>query len=259
MSRTRQQKLVIALTAAFLALAYVCLGYAVCAGVPQVTESVSTTTVSGERSPFSKSELVQGASATRDYSFGSHDAEAYYATIADMNRAADTPYADADTAQLMSAPEQYSITPEQLAHLDDVFDVSSMLMLPIIGIACIAAFLVMATLRQFGVRCVARSLLWGGVFVLGVMALFGIWALVSFDSLFGAMHSMLFADGSWVFAADSLLITMLPEAFWAGMAGVWLAISASLAAISLVMGVVLSRRHPKDVPQRGSSSESASA
>lgn len=239
--RRGQQTFVLVASVAFLTLAFVFFGYAVVAGVPQVTTAVATSTVTGAGSPFTKGQLVTGADAVREYSFASHDADALYGVIAEMNRAQGTPYAD--PSELAAAPERYTVTAEQLAHLDDVYDVSSRLFTPLLGVAVLAVFLLMTGFRMFGVRLFARSLAWSGTIALGVIAVLGLWAAFGFDSLFAGMHGLLFADGTWTFSADSLLITMLPAPFWAAMALTWAGASALVSAVSLAGGLVMLRRH----------------
>lgn len=235
-----QQTLVAILGAIFLAATYIAIGYAVCAGIPFVTEKVAAATVDDASSPFGKAELVEGAVATQDYSFGSHDLDAYMATIRDMNQKAGTPYADA--ADIAEAPEQYTVTPEAIEHLDDVYALSTRLMMPIFGIAAIAAFLLFCGFRMYGVKIVSTMLVASGCIAGGLLALLGLWALISFDSLFAVLHGIFFAQGSWVFSADSLLITMLPGPFWATIAGVWFTLSILLSVLSILLGVVLKRR-----------------
>lgn len=233
-----QSALVAILGAIFLAATYIAIGYAVCAGIPFVTEKVAAATVDDAVSPFSKLELVEGAVATQDYSFGSHDLDAYLDTIKDMNQKAGTPYGD----DLSNAPEQYTVTSEAISHLDDVYAVSARMLMPIFGIAAISAFLLFAGFRMFGTKPVAHMLIIGGCIAGGLVILLGLWAVISFDSFFAALHGLFFAQGSWVFPADSLLITMLPGPFWAGIGGVWLTISVLLSALSILLGVILKRR-----------------
>lgn len=235
-----QLVLVAILGAIFLAATYIAIGYAVCAGVPFVTEKVAAATVDDTTSPFSKVELVEGAVASQDYSFGSHDLEAYMDTIKAMNQKAGTPYAD--DVDIADAPEQYTVTREAISHLDDVYAVSARMMMPIFGIAAIAAFLLFAGFRMFGTKPVANMLLIGGCISGGILVLLGLWAIISFDSFFAALHGLFFAQGSWVFPADSLLITMLPGSFWAGIGGVWLTISVLVSALSVLLGIILKRR-----------------
>lgn len=239
-AKDSQQLLVAILGALFLAATYIAIGYALCAGVPFVTEKVAAATVDDDSSPFGKVELVAGAVATQDYSFGSHDLDAYMDAIRDMNQKAGTPYADA--ADMEDAPVQYTVDREAIGHLDDVYALSARLMMPIFGIAAIAAFLLFAGFRMFGTKPVAQMLIIGGCIAGGLVILLGLWAIISFDSLFAALHGVFFAQGSWVFPADSLLITMLPESFWVGIGGVWLTVSILLSAVSVLLGVVLKRR-----------------
>ena len=235
-----QQLFVAILGAIFLAATYIAIGYAVCAGVPFVTEKVAAATVDDASSPFNKVQLVQGAVATQDYSFGSHDLGAYGDVLREMNYEASTPYAG--TEDIFDAPDEYTVTSEAIAHLDDVHEVSNRLMMPIFGIAAIAAFLLFAGFRMFGTRLVSNMLIIGGCISAGILIVLGLWALVSFDSFFAVLHSLFFAQGTWTFPSDSLLITMLPESFWAGIGGVWLAISVLLSALSVLLGVILKKR-----------------
>lgn len=241
MTKNAQQKIIAALSAIFLALTYIFFGYALVSGVAPITETVANATIDEAGSPFTHDQLVEGALAVRDYSFGSHDAEALYDTLARMNDADDTPLAGASREELMDGGDRYTIDQAELAHLDDVNSVASLVFYPLLGCAIMAAFLMMAGLKQYGTRTVALALLWSGCAVLAAMAILGLWAAISFESLFGLMHSMLFAEGTWTFPADSLLITMLPEAFWIGMGGIWLGTSALLAAISIGAGMVFYR------------------
>lgn len=241
--KTGQARFVLIASVVFLTLTFVFFGYAVCAGIPYVTTTIATATVDAAASPFTKSQLVAGADAVRDYSFGSHDEAALYDVIAAMNRDAGTPYADAAPEQLKTAPLAYTIDADELAHLDDVYDISSRLFTPLLGVAVLAAFLLMIGFRMFGIRLFARSLMWSGYVALGIIVVLGLWAVLGFDSLFAGMHGLLFANGTWTFPADSLLITMLPAPFWAGMAFAWAASSALVAAISLAGSLVMLRRN----------------
>ena len=49
----------------------------------------------------------------------------------------------------------------------------------------------------------------------------GLAGTLDFDALFTAFHGLFFAEGTWTFASDSLLIQTFPEQFWATAAGVW--------------------------------------
>ena len=63
-----------------------------------------------------------------------------------------------------------------------------------------------------------------GIAVVAVFALLAAWVVVDFNGFFAAFHSLFFANGTWTFSYDSLLITMYPPEFWIGMGAVWLAV-----------------------------------
>jgi len=88
---------------------------------------------------------------------------------------------------------------------------------------------------------VGRCLLGASLLVVAVLIALGIWAAVDFDGLFTWMHTLFFAQGSWLFDANSLLITLFPEAFWAAMAGLWIISSLVFAAIAGAVGKILAR------------------
>lgn len=238
--RGGQQAVVAVLGALFLAVTYLGIGYACCAGIPFVAEKVAYATVDDAGSPFDKEQLVEGALATRDYSFGSHDLGAYEDVLRNMNEQEHTPYVDAP--DILDVPVQYSVDAEQVSHLDDVNAVASRLLMPVMGCAAIAAFLLFAGFRMFGARTVSRMLVASGIAAAAVLGVLGVWALVGFDGFFSAFHSVLFAEGTWTFPSDSLLITMLPEPFWAGMGAVWLSTSLLVSVLSVAFGLVLRRR-----------------
>lgn len=77
--------------------------------------------------------------------------------------------------------------------------------------------------------------------VIAIIAALGIWAFVDFDSLFTALHGLFFANGTWIFPADSLLITLFPEAFWMGMGVVWVFISILACLLVSLIGHFVKR------------------
>lgn len=77
--------------------------------------------------------------------------------------------------------------------------------------------------------------------VIGIIVALGIWAFVDFDSLFTQLHGLFFANGTWLFPADSLLITLFPESFWMGMGIVWVAVSILACLIVSLIGKFVKR------------------
>ena len=72
--------------------------------------------------------------------------------------------------------------------------------------------------------------------------------LLAFDALFAWIHSIFFAEGSWQFSYDALLIRALPEAFWMGCAATWAVSLVILCAISTTTGL-LTKKLLKRTPE----------
>lgn len=77
--------------------------------------------------------------------------------------------------------------------------------------------------------------------VIAIVLILGIWAFVDFDSLFTWLHGIFFANGTWLFPADSLLITLFPEGFWMGMGILWVAVSILACLIVCLIGRFVKR------------------
>ena len=242
MSKKASVNIISALAAIFLAFSYIGIGFAVCSGSPEPTRIIANVTIDDSSSPFAKEQLVAGAVATQDYSFNTNNLDAYMTVISEMNEQARTPYEQYNKDQIQGAPEQFTITPEQISHLDDVNEVANRFFYPILAVAVMAAFLLMAGYRYVGTDVPAKALLWSGIGTLALIAILVIWALASFDSLFAVFHSLFFVEGTWTFSADSLLITMLPEGFWIGIGGLWIGITALLSIIAIIVALVAKKR-----------------
>lgn len=231
------------LTALFLSVLYVIIGYGVCAGIRAVPEGIAQATIEEGASPFSKDDLVIGALAVRDYCFADHNKAALIEAIDGMNERASTGFSQSAPSSAPHA-DRYLLDEAAISHLDDVQAVVERTAYPIIGIAMIAAFLIFCTLSFFGPRVLCRALIGAGAADLIVIAVLLVWGLVNWQGLFGIFHTLFFEAGTWTFPADSLLITMLPTNFWIGLGIVWIGTSALLAAISLVVGLI-GRAHMK--------------
>ncbi|WP_080797964.1 lipoprotein intramolecular transacylase Lit [Arabiibacter massiliensis] len=227
-----------------LAVTFVAAGFAVCAGLPQTTEALASA-FSGQDNPgtpFSHDDLVCAAVVTRDYTVGSNDREAVFAMLHDINANAGTRFADATDEELAAAPDAYTLTGDALSHLDDVFRVVVAARLALIVIAVLAVAAAAHVGIRVGRRALSSVLLAAGAAVLVVFALLAAWVVIDFNGFFAAFHSLFFADGTWTFSWESLLITMYPPAFWMGMGAVWLATTALLSALAIAIGARLRRR-----------------
>lgn len=237
------QRLIISVLGAIaLAATLVACGFAVCAGFPQVTELIAEQTSNEELSPFSREELVDAAVATRAYTIETGDREALMGTIAAINDAAQTPYTGASADELAVAPDAYTLTPEALAHLDDVNSVVHRVLPALFGVVVLTVFCLLVVLRTCGPRAFGKPLAWAGGAVIALFVILASWALIDFNGLFASFHALFFAAGTWTFPSDSLLICMYPQGFWSGMGVVWLAVTLVLSVCAFVCGLFFIRR-----------------
>ena len=140
---------------------------------------------------------------------------------------------------LAQASDTYVLDPEAIEHLDDVFGVLATAEPVVLGVFIAAVLTAVGVGCASGRRTFGTVLLCAGLGTIAAFAILGIWAAIDFEGLFAVFHSLFFAQGSWVFSADSLLITMYPEPFWVGMGAIWLATTIAVSAISAIAGFAL--------------------
>lgn len=195
-------------------------------------------------SPYDKEALVGLAVLTRDYTVDGADRTATLDTIAQA--ASDVSPAVAQSADkvvaLEALGERYTLTDDALDHLDDVHRVlvGARWALAATAAACIAAaahVYVRCGKKEFGT--VLRN---AAIATIAVFAALAAWVAVDFNGFFAAFHSLFFADGTWTFSWDSLLICMYPPEFWLGMGAVWLAVTVAACAVCFIMGKLMRKR-----------------
>lgn len=54
-------------------------------------------------------------------------------------------------------------------------------------------------------------------------------ALTDFDTFFSAFHGLFFAEGTWTFPSDSVLIQLFPQPFWTWAGVAWAALVLAIA------------------------------
>lgn len=125
----------------------------------------------------------------------------------------------------------------QVAHLDDVAAViaggrvATLLALgSVVGLALAAG-----ASRRSSVSSAMRA---AGLAILASVPLAGLAGLADFDALFAGFHGLFFAEGTWVFPYDSLIIRLFPVDFWVRAGLAWGA-SVALAGV----GLLLAGRH----------------
>ena len=248
-----------------LALTFAAAGLGACL-IPAVTTALARQNAATELSTFSAQQLVEGAQAVRDYSFGPHDRHALLAAVYRMNQELEAqsgavapaslqarPTVDpkADPAALSTeeleqafqgADQRYCLDEAAISHLDDVNAVASTA-LPPLALAALLAVAGAAHVAFYrGWRALGPILAGAGALALGFFALVGAGAALNFQGFFSLFHSLFFQGQSWVFPYDSLLICMLPEGFWIGMGALWLVVSATLSILSLILGIILIKK-----------------
>ena len=248
--------LIAIITTLALAVSFVVIGFAVCAFTP-LTHAIASGCADDATSPFSRTQLVEVADATREYSFGSHSERELYKAIYDVDleyrqsiyanggsAPAGFPNLDSVTdptnaqqlkAAFAGASEVYCYTPDVMSHLDDCYGVMTF----VFPIAVIVAAVVIVGLVFTGVtgrkKWVAGVLTATSIIVLISYIGLLIWGFVDFNSFFSVFHQLLFSKGNWQFAANSLLICALPTKFWVIMGIVAVVITVMIAAIAAVI------------------------
>lgn len=244
-------------TVAF-ALVLALAGLAACC-LPSTTWVLSSLASDAETSPYGAEELTEAAMATRDYTVGSHDRAKLDAVIDSMEGrlAAEegitleearegTQAAGGIAAVSASTPDKIvfgdttHLPEDAISHLDDVYRVIQPAFAAF-GIACGLAAGCAVALSARNPRGLATALRASGGIVLAAFCALAAWAAVDFDGLFAVFHSLFFAQGTWTFYADSLLICMYPVAFWMGMGAVWLLVTVAGCALCLIIGRSLLR------------------
>ena len=249
--------IVACITALALAVTFVAAGLAACI-LPPVTQGLSSMFAKDALSPYDRTQLVQVADATRDFSFGAHDERALYRVIYQVcseheqkltatggSVPADFPRLDrasdvASLSQLKSAfagaSELYCYSENTVSHLDDCYTLIARAF-PFLVVAVAVAIVGLVLVGVIGrKRAVGSSIFAAGVIVVVAFVALGIWAAVDFNGFFRMFHQLFFSQGNWEFPYDSLLICALPTEFWMGMGVVWLAVSFVISLLSITIG-----------------------
>lgn len=146
--------------------------------------------------------------------------------------ASDTP----DERQLRATTDGFATYDDaSISHLRDVrgvIFVSRVIawMAIVIGILAISG---LVRRKRWGIA--AKTFGSACLFVIVPLAVSALILATNFETAFTVFHSWFFADGTWQFAPDSLLITSFPLNFWMMAAGVWV---ATTTIIGLIFGTL---------------------
>lgn len=130
----------------------------------------------------------------------------------------------------------YTLPDSALTHLEDCIPVFTTSRISIILSLIFAAAGIITLVVRRRRKLAGKIMFTTPLAVIALIVALGIWAFVGFDSLFASLHTLFFANGTWVFPADSLLITLFPEAFWMGMGIIWVAVSIVCCLIVSLIG-----------------------
>ena len=254
--------IVAAITAVALAVTFVAAGFAVCI-LPPVTQGLSHLFAKDDLSPYDRTQLVQVADATRDFSFGSHDERAMYRVIYQvceeyrqkiidaggvmspdfpkLDRVSDLTSLPQLRSAFAGASELYCYSENTIKHLDDCYNLVARAF-PVLVIAAAVAIVGLVFVGVTGrKRAVGSVVFSAGVIVVVVFVGLGVWAAIDFNGFFTRFHELFFSQGNWEFPYDSLLICSLPTEFWMGMGAVWLGVAIVVSLLAIFVGRKLKR------------------
>ena len=245
-------------------LTCLCLAYSIFgAGLyicttPEATKTIGSSFSNWDRAVFPEEDMAAIAESVREFSVEGTSSEELYSEIENIiqknypavfeafktgslsDEAQKSEYASLfGTSSLSTLSERYSLPQDALSHLSDctpIFTTGkiSIGVLCAVGIAGLVALGLMRGRKRIGsVLMLSATLVF--LCIVGLI----VWAVVDFDSLFTAMHSVLFAKGTWLFDSRSLLIQLFPEAFWIAMASLWALTSIGLSIVVLIAGKII--------------------
>lgn len=135
------------------------------------------------------------------------------------------------------------------SHLIDVRDVLVPSRWVALAAAAIAAVWFAVRRRQRPlVAAAVRGSAWA---LLALMASAAVVGLTDFDSFFAWFHSIFFAEGTWTFPADALLIRVFPLPFWMSAAATWAVLMIMSSALLFTFAHELRVTHERTVYSHG--------
>ena len=128
---------------------------------------------------------------------------------------------------------------QEVAHMKDVKQlVRGVYVLALASTVYLAAMVVIGFALHRGrfVADLAKRLAWGGGLTLVLLIVFGLVALVGFDSVFLKFHQLSFANDFWrLDPRTDYLVRIFPQDFWFD-ATLWVAVRAISGALILTVG-----------------------
>jgi hypothetical protein len=245
-----------ALTAALLAFGLFGSGLVICM-MPQTTQLLGNNFSGWDEATYPQETMEELAEAVRSFSIDDTGRELLETTVADalwqnfpeieqsieagntgQNVGGNLTASGLGVGNLISI---YTLPESAVDHLQDCIPVFTTSRIAIIlSLVFALAGIILLVVR--GRRKLAGWIMFViPLVVVGVTVALGIWALIDFDSLFTQLHGLFFANGTWLFPADSLLITLFPESFWMGMGITWVVVSIVACLIVSFIGRFVKR------------------
>jgi integral membrane protein (TIGR01906 family) len=120
----------------------------------------------------------------------------------------------------------------ELSHMVDVKAVVQGAIRWWLGGLIVLGLLIVWAIKTGGKRECWRAISRGGFLTLGIIAVFLVYLMVNFNSLFTRFHTLFFESGTWVFLYSDSLIRLFPLPFWQDC-------FIAVASISLLCGALL--------------------
>lgn len=192
-------------------------GLFVCINATSITEVLSNATNTYQYTNYIKEQVTTSAVLTRDFSVGA-----------------------ISNKELSDRLKEIGVNPDDLdkgmiEHLSECTPIFKTI--TFIEIICVIALIVFTGvfLKQQGHTRLFQLLKCDAILSLVIFVALGMIIVFNFDALFTSMHKLLFADGTWTFAYDSLLICMYPENFWIGMGLIACTIPITISIILIIV------------------------
>jgi integral membrane protein (TIGR01906 family) len=129
-----------------------------------------------------------------------------------------------------------SFTSDVIYHMQDVRDVFHTVRVVVATLAVIVAMQIFYLISRNDQVNAGRTLNQAAFFTTVITLCFVAYGWLNFDSLFNRMHQLLFAEGTWLFQSNSLLITAYPFEFWIAMAASWAVTIFALCLLVMSFG-----------------------
>lgn len=155
-------------------------------------------------------------------------------------------YVKGDTVALPRDPnDRAGYNAQSVAHLRDVRAVIVPALYVVLGASVLLVIVLVVCLVSETERAFLRGCVWAGASMIALVVAGAILGTLNFSELFTRFHQLFFAEGTWLFAPDSLLIQTFPLNFWILEALIWAGITLFCSVLCVLLGVTTQKRVAK--------------